>query len=110
MSTKPANLVIASALLSAAIVFHAWYPVHYGPDAARMDWIRKCVAIEGYGQSDSIRLSDIPDQEPLDLLTEDEEEQERNRAVIADRKDRESQFKLEQNCMATYAIATRGGR
>ena len=105
MFSKSVSLMISSALLSSAIIFHAWYPIQHGPEAARLDWISKCVAIKDSGKA-PIRLSDIPVREPIDLLAEEP----RHPADEYAEEDRQRRYEIEQNCMATYAIVVRGGR
>lgn len=109
MFIKSATLVISSALLSSAIIFHAWYPTKYGPEATRIAWINQCVAIKE-DRRRAIRLSDIPESKPRDFLAEDADELVEKYASVISRTDDERRFELEQNCMATYAIVMRGAR
>ena len=111
MPDKYSALIISSALLSSSIIFHAWYPIQHGPEAARLDWISKCVAIRDDG---SIRLSDIPEREPVNLLAEESTKKQGQPVNKIDEAIAtavsKSRFEIEQNCMATYAIVMRGGR
>jgi len=75
----------------------------------RTTWINKCVAIKGH-EKRGLRLSDIPEREPKNLLEEKSENKYDAVVHTADEERRRKRYELERNCMVEYAILLRGGR